>query len=64
MAKRKNKLYENPENNKSFEAGTTVRAVQPIIMAEKKILVEAVAYPENLYIDLANDHEGMANRLL
>lgn len=64
MTKRKNKLYENPENNKSFEAGATVRAVQPIIMSDKKILVEAVAYPENLYIDLANDHEGIARRLL
>jgi hypothetical protein len=56
-------LSANPANAKSFKAGTNVKMVQPIFMENKKIVVEAVASPENLYLQIAIDNEQKATRL-
>jgi hypothetical protein len=63
MVIRRNKLHANPANAKSFKAGTNVKMVQPIFMENKKIVVEAVASPENLYLQIAIDNEQKATRL-
>jgi len=60
MWKRRNKLYPNPDKQFEFPAGTKVIVTQPIFMIDKKIMVEAVVWPEFLHLQIAEANEKLA----
>lgn len=64
MAKQKNRLYSNPANVKSFPAWSQVLAVQPFKFEDRKVMLEAIVYPENLFLNFSEYNERIATKLL
>ena len=64
MWKQKNRLYSNPANFKSHEKGATVTLVQPFKFNDKKVMLEAIDRPENLFLQFSKKSELQASRLL
>lgn len=64
MWKQKNRLYSNPANAKSFPKWTIATMVQPFKFEDRKVMLEAIVYPENLFLNFSEINEKNATRLL
>lgn len=64
MRKKCNKLYSNPLNSMPISIWDKIIVEQPIIINGKKIMIEALINPEEIYINFSGNAEENAKRLL